>query len=102
MAIILIDISTAKKAKMKSSSIWRINNNNNNNRWWNIQHHTQHIVLVLSIFHVSCCVCYLEDSASIGVADLVDTRLVHAQRDAVEENDGHADPLEPRVEFSKS
>lgn len=44
---------------------------------------------------------YLEDSASIGVADLVDTRLVHAQRDAVEENDGHADSLEPRVEFSK-
>lgn len=42
---------------------------------------------------------YLEDSASIGVADLVDTRLVHSQRDAVEENDGHTDPLEPRVEI---
>ena len=45
---------------------------------------------------------YLEDSASIGVADLVDTRLVHSQRDAVEENDGHTDPLEPRVEIIKS
>lgn len=58
------------------------------------------IVWSYPYFTGSCC--YLEDSASIGVADLVDTRLVHAQRDAVEENDGHADPLEPRVEFSKS
>ncbi len=39
----------------------------------------------------------LENSASIGVADLVDTRLVHSQRDAIEEDDGHADSLEPRA-----
>lgn len=55
---------------------------------------------ILNVFrHVL--VSYLEDAASIGVADLVDTGLVHAQRDAVEKDDGHADPLEPRIEFSR-
>lgn len=40
----------------------------------------------------------LKNSASVGVADFVDTRLVHAECDAIEEDDGHADPLEPRDE----
>jgi hypothetical protein len=39
----------------------------------------------------------LEDFAPVGGALVVDARLVHAQCHAVEEDDGHADPLEPRV-----
>jgi hypothetical protein len=40
---------------------------------------------------------YLKDLAAIVVADFVDARLVHSEGDAVEEDDGHADPFEPRA-----
>lgn len=44
---------------------------------------------------------YLKNAAAVGVADLVDTGLVHSQGDAIEEDDSHADPLEPRATRSR-
>jgi len=38
----------------------------------------------------------LEDAAARGLADLVLARLVHAQRQTVQQDHAHADPLKPR------
>ena len=58
--------------------------------------HAHIIVRVLHVFN------YLENFAAVGGTRLVHARLVHTQCDAVEEDDGHADSLEPRVQRNGS
>jgi len=47
--------------------------------------------------HTNTQTTHLENFAPAGGAIIINTRPVHAQRDAVEEDDHHADPLKPCV-----
>ena len=43
----------------------------------------------------------VEDATAQRRADGVGARLEHAERDAVEQDDGHTDPLEPRTQSAR-